>query len=450
MFSTADTIVAIATPPGRGGIGVVRVSGADARRVAAGLTSRTEPFEPRYATLARIVADGVVVDRAVVTTFIAPHSYTGEDVAEIAAHGSPVLLEAIVRAAMQAGARLAAPGEFTFRAFLNGRVDLVQAEAVRDLVDAVTPLQARAAFDQLEGTLTRDIAAIDGALFDLCGRLEASLDFPGEGYHFVDEGRAAGEIRAIEGRIARLLEDGRRGRMIREGVQVVLAGRPNCGKSSLFNRLAGAGRAIVTDVPGTTRDLITETIDLDGIPATVVDTAGMREGAADAVEAEGIARAAGARQVASAVLVVLDGSTPMTGDDRALLADTARGPRLIVVNKRDLPPAWPAAALEGAVVEVSALTGAGMDDLRAALLAVIRGTETYRDVPAVTNLRHLELLTRASDALARAAAAADARVPEEFLLADLNEARGLLEEMTGARSADDLLASIFAKFCIGK
>jgi tRNA modification GTPase len=450
VFSTSDTIVAIATPPGRGGIGVVRVSGGDAHRVAASLTDRGEPFEPRYATLARIVAGGVVVDRAVVTTFVAPHSYTGEDVAEISAHGSPVLLEAIVRAAMQGGARLAAPGEFTLRAFLNGRVDLLQAEAVGDLVDAVTPLQARAAFDQLEGTLTRDIAAIDAALFDLCGRLEASLDFPGEGYHFVDEGHAAAEIRAIEDRMVRLLDDGRRGRVIREGVQVVLTGRPNSGKSSLFNRLAGAGRAIVTDVPGTTRDLITETIDLDGIPATIVDTAGVREAVGHASEAEGIARAAAARRDATDVIVVLDQSMPLTGDDQALLKDTAGALRLLVVNKRDLAPAWAADALGGAVVAVSALTGEGMDALRAALLSAIRGTESPRDVPAVTNLRHLDLLARAREALVRAATAAADGVPEEFVLADLNEARGLLEEMTGARTADDLLTSIFAKFCIGK
>ena len=352
--------------------------------------------------------------------------------------------------AARSHARLAAPGEFTLRAFLNGRVDLVQAEAVRDLIDAVTPLQARAAFDQLEGTLTRDIAAIDAALFDLCARLEASLDFPGEGYHFVDEGRAAGEIRGIAARIAALLDEGRRGRMIREGVQVVLAGRPNSGKSSLFNRLAGAGRAIVTDVPGTTRDLITETIDFEGIPVTVVDTAGVREAAGDAIEAEGIARAAGARRVASLVLVVLDGSAPLTGDDRALLEETAAAPRLVVMNKRDLVPGWQASELGGGVVSVSALTGEGLGELRAALLAAICGTEPGRDVPGVTNLRHLDLLTRAGEALARAAGAAAAGVPEEFVLADLNEARGLLEEVTGARTADDLLASIFSRFCIGK
>jgi tRNA modification GTPase len=450
VFDTTDTIVAVATPPGRGGIGVVRVSGPDAHAVVLGLTVRSVPFEPRYATVVRIADEAGAIDQAVVTTFAAPHSYTGEDVAEISAHGSPVLMQAIVRAAMRRGARLAEPGEFTFRAFLNGRIDLVQAEAVRDLIDAVTPLQARAAFDQLEGTLTRDIGAIDVVLFDLCARLEASLDFPGEGYHFVDEGLAAQEIAAVEQRISCLLKDVQRGRLVREGLHVVLAGLPNSGKSSLFNRLAGAGRAIVTDVPGTTRDLITETIEMEGVPITLVDTAGVRQSPSDAIEAEGIARAAAARGVASVVLVVLDGSTPLTDDDRALLQDTAGAPRVIVANKHDLGAAWRDDDASGDVIRVSALTGEGIDGLRHALPNAMRDEGTGRDVPAITNIRHVDLLTRAKRALSRAAGAAADRVPEEFVLADLNEARALLEEITGRRTADDLLSHIFSGFCIGK
>ena len=450
MFSTLDTIVAIATPSGRGGIGVVRVSGPDAHRIVLGLTERQAPFEPRYATLVRTVDEIGAVDLVVVTTFVAPHSYTGEDVAEVSGHGSPVLLQSIVRGAMRHGARLAEPGEFTLRAFLNGRIDLVQAEAVRDLVDAVTPLQARAAFDQLEGTLTRDIAAIDGALFDLCARLEASLDFPGEGYHFVAEGLAAEEIAAVGRNIASLLADAQRGRLIREGLQVVLAGRPNTGKSSLFNRLAGAGRAIVTDVPGTTRDLITETIDIDGVPVTLVDTAGVRYAPSDAIEAEGIARAAAARRVASVVLIVLDGSAPLSDDDRTLLRETITAPRVVVANKSDLGRTWLDGEACADVVEISALTGEGIDALRSALPQAVHGMATNRDVPAITNIRHVDLLTRAQAALARAAAAAALSVPEEFVLADLNDARALLEEITGSRTADDLLERIFSKFCIGK
>jgi tRNA modification GTPase len=450
MFNTTDTIVAIATPPGRGGIGVVRVSGPDAHAIVLALTDRAVPFEPRYATLVRIADEIGAIDQVVVTTFVAPHSYTGEHIAEISAHGSPVLLQAIVRSAMRRGARLAEPGEFTFRAFLNGRIDLVQAEAVRDLVDAVTPLQARAAFDQLEGTLTRDIGAIDVALFDLSARLEASLDFPEEGYHFVAEGRAAQEIAAVHRQIICLLRDAERGALIREGLHVVLAGRPNSGKSSLFNRLAGAGRAIVTAVPGTTRDLITETIDVEGLPITLVDTAGVRHAPADAIEAEGIARATAARSVASIVLVVLDGSMPLTDDDRALLGETADAPRIVVANKCDLGQVWCDGDTGGEVLRISALTGDGIDALRRRLPQAIRAEDSGRDLPAITNIRHVDLLTRARDALSRAADAAADRVPEEFVLADLNEARARLEEVTGRRAADDLLAHIFSTFCIGK
>jgi tRNA modification GTPase len=403
-FTTEDTIVAIATPPGRGAIGVVRLSGPDAPRIVSGIASHEGPLRPRHATLARIRGRGGTTDRAILTYFAAPQSYTGEDVVEISAHGSPVLLHGIVAEAMRAGARLAEPGEFTLRAYLHGRIDLVQAEAVRDLIEAVTPMQARAAFDQLEGTLTADIRAIDAELLDLCARLEASLDFPEEGYHFVAHGRASTEIDGISRQIGRLLADASRGRLIREGMQIVFAGRPNSGKSSLFNQLAGAGRAIVAELPGTTRDVLTERVDLLGIPATIVDTAGVRTAAADAVEAEGIARAEAARRIAGAIVIVLDGSVPLSPDDRGLLRESTASPRVVVRNKIDLPDAWP----------------------------------------------HAHLLARARAALDRASAAASDGVPEEFVLEDLREARGLLEEVTGRRTPDDVLAAIFSSFCIGK
>ena len=448
MYSDSDTIVAIATPMGRGGIGVVRLSGPEASRIAGALTQH-ERFAPRHATFTRIAAAHGASDQVIVTYFEAPHSYTGEDVIEISAHGSPVLLRGIVRAAMALGARLAEPGEFTFRAFLRQRIDLVQAEAVRDLVDAVTPLQARAAYDQLEGTLTSRIRGIDGRLFDLRVRLEASLDFPEEGYHFIESGDATREIDGIIATLDELLASAARGRLVREGLQVAIVGRPNAGKSSLFNALAGAGRAIVTDTPGTTRDLLTEVIDIDGVPMTFVDTAGVRTGATDPVEIEGIARAVAARGVAHLALVVLDRSQPLEHDDRVLLEATRGSRRVIAANKSDLTPAWGLDADLTTAVSVSAKTEEGLDALRLALVNAMAG-EATRDVPSITNVRHQDLLIRAREALARAAAAASNATPEEFVLADLDEARVLLEEVTGARTTDDVLGAIFERFCIGK
>jgi tRNA modification GTPase len=460
MFSVDDTIVAIATPPGRGGIGVVRVSGPDALQIGRTLTEHASAFEPRHATLTRVVGAaasargsgevGSAIDRAVVTFFPAPHSYTGEDVLEVSAHGSPVLLREIVEAAMTAGARLAEPGEFTFRAFLRGRIDLIQAEAVQDLVDAVTPLQARTAFDQLEGTLTAAIHEIDAALFDLSAKLEASLDFPEEGYHFVEPGAASREILASVGRLESLLGDAGRGRLVREGAQVAIVGRPNAGKSSLFNRLAGAGRAIVTDIPGTTRDLVTEVVDIDGAAVTLIDTAGLHGAAADVVEQEGIARARGASRVADVVIVVLDRSRPLTNDDRELLDAPSRSPRVVVANKSDLAAAWPLASAGVEIVTVSAANGSGIDALRRAVVSALSQGERWRDTPAITNARHIDLLSRAAETLRGAAAAADACTPEEFVAADVAAARALLEEVTGARTSEDVLRAIFDKFCIGK
>ena len=450
MFSPSDTIVAIATPPGRGGIGVVRISGPLAQDVAATVAGRSAPLTARHATVTDIRADGIAIDRAVVTFFPTPHSYTGEDVVEVSAHGSPIVLRAIVDAAMRAGARLAEPGEFTFRAYLHGRMDLVQAEAVRDLVDSVTPLQARAAFDQLEGTLTARIREIDTALFELSARLEASLDFPEEGYHFIAPGSAAQEIQAIGREIELLLADARRGRLVREGAHVVILGRPNSGKSSLFNRLAGSGRAIVTDIPGTTRDLVTEVIDIEGMAITLVDTAGLHGSPSDAVEEEGIARARAAEEIADLAIVVMDRSRPLTEDDERLMATTKRRARLVIANKSDLPGSWSADALAVTPIEVSATTGEGADDVRRAIVNALSGTEHLHDTPAVTNARHVDLLSKAGAVLQRAAGAARDRTSEEFVAADLAEARALIEEVTGVRTPNDVLEEIFAKFCIGK
>jgi tRNA modification GTPase len=446
MFSTDDTIVAIATPAGRGGIGVVRISGPDALTIAASITGHPS-FEPRRATLTRI-AHGSVADEVIVTTFAGPASYTGEDVAEISAHGSPVILNAITAAAMHAGARLAAPGEFTLRAYLHGRVDLIQAEAVRDLVEAVTPLQARAAFDQLDGTLTSRIREIDGALFELSARIEASLDFPEEGYHFVEPSEVTNEIGELAERLRGLLDDARRGRLVREGARVAIVGRPNAGKSTLFNALVGSSRAIVTDIPGTTRDLVSEVVDICGVPITLVDTAGLRVSPADAVETEGIARARTAADTSDLLLAVLDRSCPLTDDDEAVLRETATAVRLIVYTKCDLDPAWSRADENGCAVAPP--TSSGLDDLRTSILRSLVKGDAPGDTPAVTNLRHIALLERAHDALVRAMESAGAASPEEFVAADIREARECFEEITGARTADDTLHAIFDTFCIGK
>jgi len=454
MYSPDDTIVAIATPPGRGGLGVVRVSGGAAREVAAAIGEPGCSLEPRHATLMRVRSSAGVIDRAILTFFPAPHSYTGEDVLEISAHGSPLLLRSLVEASMAAGARLAEPGEFTFRAYLRGRIDLVQAEAVQDLVDAVTPLQARAAFDQLDGTLTGRIAAIDATLLNLTARLEASLDFPDEGYHFVPPGGVAREISELIGRIETLLRDARRGRLVREGAQVAIVGRPNVGKSSLFNQLVGAGRAIVTDIPGTTRDVLTEVVDIAGLAITLVDTAGLRGAATDAVEAEGIARAHAVRRGAALTLVVLDRAHPLISEDEDVLAATRGSRRVLVGNKHDLPAMWADAVVAGeGIVNVSAATGDGIETLRQTIATcLVAGPDSgvERDSPAITNVRHVQLLTRAKAALERGARAAAGGTPEEFVVSDVTEARALLEEVTGARTADDVLRTIFDSFCIGK
>lgn len=449
-FTTEDTIVAIATPPGRAGLGVVRLSGPEASRIARDISDARNSLAARHATLATIRGASGPIDQAVLTYFPAPHSYTAEDVVEISAHGSPLLLRSILAGCMERGARLAEPGEFTFRAFVRGRIDLVQAEAVRDLVDAVTPLQARAAYDQLEGTLTETIRRIDAALFDLTTRLEASLDFPEAGYHFVDADGAACEIENVEAMIAALLGEASRGRLVREGAHVVIAGRPNAGKSSLFNVLAGAGRAIVTELPGTTRDLLTETVEIEGVPVTLVDTAGVRAAAADVIEAEGIARAHAARAVAELLVVVLDRSRPLNDEDRALLQEAGATCSIVLANKCDLAPAWDERAVAPGALAVSATAGIGLEELRQSMFRALSGDGPRRDAPAITNVRHVELLTRAGRALARASAGARTQTPEEFLLNDLREARSALEEVTGVRTTEDTLSAIFSNFCIGK
>jgi tRNA modification GTPase len=450
MFSPDDTIVAIATPAGRGGLGVVRISGSDACEVAGRILIRDKPLQPRHATFTRVRASDTdaqrPVDEVIATWFPAPRSYTGEHVVELSTHGSPVILQQVLGRAIDAGARLARPGEFTLRAFVNGKMDLVQAEAVADLIDAVTPLQARVAFDQLEGTLTAKIAAVDTRLLDLVARLEASLDFPDEGYHFIEPKAIACAVTGVIDDLDDLLKSSARGRIIREGATVVIAGRPNVGKSSLFNALVGHSRAIVTETAGTTRDLVTETCDIDGLRVTLVDTAGVRD-TTDRIEIEGVWRGTRAREVADLIVVVLDAAEPLMPDDARLLTETTNRARVIVANKSDQAAAWRS---EEAVC-VSATSGDGLDALRRMIVAALGGGEPLRDSSTITNVRHTALIQQARTNLAHARVAAEQEgMSEEFILADLHAARASLGEVVGTHTSEDVLQHIFERFCIGK
>lgn len=436
---------------------MIRLSGPDAARIAGQLIGRGQPLVPRHATFAKTKTSdrddsdqSRLGDQVVLTLFVAPSSYTGEDVVEVSAHGSPVTLHSILRAAVSAGARLAEPGEFTLRAFLNNKLDLVQAEAVADLIDAVTPLQARAAFDQLEGTLTTAIRTIDQTLFDTMAKLEASLDFPDEGYHFVAPKEARESIAAVIAAIDTLLKNASRGRMIREGAAVAIVGAPNVGKSSLFNTLLNANRAIVTAIPGTTRDLLTEQADIGGLSLSLIDTAGVRD-TADVVEREGVARARAAVSIADLTIVLLDRSRPLTMDDRELIGITSDRPRVVVWNKIDLPPSLPLEPLDPIqAIAISVATGAGIERLIEAIGIALNSGEALRDTPRVTNVRHTALLEKARESLTRASTALESAVSEEFPLLDIQEASAALQEITGQRTTDDLLRHIFERFCIGK
>jgi tRNA modification GTPase len=448
MFSSDDTIVAIATPPGRGGIGVVRVSGSCARELTSHIVTRREPLSPREATLTKVRINHASAprssDHAIVTWYPAPHSYTGEHVVEISTHGSPVVLREILRALVDAGARLARPGEFTLRAFLNGRIDLAQAEAVADLIDAATPLQAQTAFDQLQGTLSTRIAALDRALLDLIARLEASLDFPDEGFHFIEPREVGERVGELVNELNTLLSHEARGRLIREGATVVIAGRVNAGKSSLFNALIGRERAIVTDVPGTTRDLVTETMDLDGLAITLVDTAGERE-TSDPVEREGVSRAARARDAADLTLLVIDSGQRIGAEDHQLLGSSS-GARVVVASKADCEAQW---QMDDAV-RVSTLQNTGIDDLKEAMLRALTNADRLEDPAALSNLRHVLLLKEARATLMRVSSTIAESAPEEFALVDLQRARANLAEVVGVGSSDETLDYIFSHFCIGK
>jgi len=447
-----DTIVAIATPPGRGGIGIVRLSGPQSLAIATTLLALQHPLTPARAQFTRILDEpGQILDEAVVTYFAAPHSYTSEDVIEIAAHGAPVLLAYVLEASIKNGARLANPGEFTQRAFLAGRLDLTQAEAVNDLISAQTLHQAKLAAAQLGGSIARAIAPIKQSLIDLIAQLEAGVDFAEDDLDLLPQAEIETRIAAIQTPLETLAQSYRYGRILREGVKLAIVGRPNAGKSSLFNRLLQQNRAIVTAYPGTTRDPIAETLALGGIPTTLIDTAGLREVIATPeteAEREGIARSRTAMADADLILHVVDCATlthgTLTPEDAATQLTLAGRPHLLILNKSDLNPT----PHPGAIL-TSALTGEGLESLKRTILDTIAAQPTA-DSPVVTSLRQSQTLAEASSALAKAGQAALQALPHEFLLLDLHDSLAALDALTGATTPDDILARIFSTFCIGK
>ena len=506
-----DTIVAIATPPGRGGIGIVRLSGDRALEIAAGLirfpgVETAEALEPQRATLGEFSEPGSLraLDQVLVTYFHQPHSYTAEDVVEIACHGAPVILRYLVECCLERGARAAEPGEFTLRAFLNGRIDLTQAEAVRDLIESRTLYQARVAAQQMEGAVSARLKPHKKALLDLMARLEAGIDFAEDDVPVSGWDEILSSLDAIQRDLEKLVEGYEYGRIVREGLSLAIVGRPNVGKSSLFNRLLDQDRAIVTATPGTTRDLVTESASVGGIPLRFVDTAGIRE-TRDEVEAIGVKKTFEAVADSDLRLLVVDTSEDWTEEDTRLLSKIRPlGPLLVACNKCDLPlrvtppdlervvrldenstsavapgfsparavgpgfspasgeapsavaPGFSPASRESRlgpleVVWTSALTGQGLPELRAKILEVAAPARAAGlEGEFITNLRHQQLIKDCLGALARARQAAVERVPHEMLLLDLYDALHALDTITGATTVDDLLGIIFSTFCVGK
>ncbi len=468
-----DTIVAIATPPGRGGIGIVRLSGDRAIEIACGLVRLAQlPLETQRATLGefRDPQSGRTLDQVVVTCFRKPRSYTGEDVAEIACHGAPVILTYLVECSTERGARAAEPGEFTMRAFLNGRIDLTQAEAIRDLIDSLTLYQARVAAQQMGGAVSARLAPHKKALLDLIARLEAGIDFAEDDVPVSGWQEIIANLDQVRTDLEKLVEGYEYGRIVREGLSLAIVGRPNVGKSSLFNRLLNEDRAIVTATPGTTRDLVAESASIGGIPLRFVDTAGIRE-TADEAEAIGVRKSFQAVADSDLRLLVVDASGDWTPEDASLLRRIRPlGALLVALNKSDLPARLTPAELDrrlsddGTIeaaesqdarrpesVSTSALTGDGLSELKTRILDVaIPKRDLAPEGEFITNLRHRQLIKQSLEALARARLAAEKKVPHEMVLLDLYDALHALDTITGATTVEDVLAIIFSTFCVGK
>jgi len=457
-----DTIAAVATAPGEAGIGIVRASGPLALLCARRIfrrkidTQSRQPPVTHHATYGYVTRPGSdeKLDECVLTYFAGPHSYTGEDVVELACHGSNLVLAQVLNGLITGGARLAEPGEFTRRAFLNGRLDLAEAEAVIDIIRARTDAALRVATGQLSGRLSREIAELRLALITLLAEIEAAIDFPDD-VEPPSDAELAGRTRSVRDRALRLLRTADAGRLYREGAALVLAGRPNVGKSSLLNALLGEARAIVTAIPGTTRDVIEETLNLRGIPVRAIDTAGLRE-TSDTVEALGVERTRAQLAAADLTLWVVDASEGITEEDRGIAGELAGRRVVVVANKVDqgqlLEPAEIEALLGGdvSVNFVSALTGAGMEGLEETLAAALLGGHVSPESVWVSNARHQGRLREAVAALDRAIEAADVGFDQAAISLDLKLAAEGLGEITGETVTEETITQIFARFCVGK
>ncbi|HTM15452.1 MAG TPA: tRNA uridine-5-carboxymethylaminomethyl(34) synthesis GTPase MnmE [Terracidiphilus sp.] len=456
-----DTIAAISTPAGRGGIGIVRLSGPESASIAGQLVRLSHPLDHARARLAFVLdeSNDNPIDEAMVTLFAAPNSYTSDDLIEIAAHGSPVVLDLLLRRALSLGARLANPGEFTERAFLSGKLDLTQAEAVRDLIEAQTLTQARQAASQMGGALSRRVAPIKQSLVELIALLEAGIDFGEDDVDVTPQAEIARRIGDLIPPLASLEASFARGRIVHDGLTMAIVGRPNAGKSSLFNRLVERDRAIVTAIPGTTRDLVTERISLDGIPLELVDTAGLRD-TLEEIEQLGIERSRQALADAAIVLVVLDATQPLNHEERTLLAAVQNRSALVAINKSDLAsdPSGQtvihtdesaAEEFHLSAVPTSALTGHGINSLRERILQLATGGAAA-EPGLLTNLRQQQTIITARAALEDSSRANESGIPHEMILLDLYRSLWALDSLTGQTTPDDILNLIFSTFCIGK
>lgn len=453
-----DTIAAIATIQAPSAIGIVRLAGPDTRRILDGVfaPANGRPMSaqtPRKLVFGRALdRSGGVIDEALAVLFPGPNSYTGEDCAEIHCHGSPVVLDEVLAAAFARGARQARGGEFTQRAFLSGRMDLIQAESVADLIDAESAGAARNAVGQLQGRMSRSVGGIYDALMDVVSRFYAIVDYPDEEIEPLQQAQIEQTLAESAERLDALLATFSRGRLLKSGVPAVILGKPNAGKSSLLNALLGYDRAIVTDIAGTTRDTVEEKVLVGSVLLRLCDTAGIRD-AADTVERLGVERAQQAAQRAELALLVLDGSAPLTREDEEAIAAARRARRMLVlVNKADLPQVLDTAALRvrfGEVIPLSARSGAGVDALCRAVEELFAGGETPRG-ELLTNARQAESAQRALDAVRRAEQALHSGLSPDAVLTDAEEALEALAEFSGKRVRDDLVATIFSRFCVGK